>query len=419
MTTFSCQSPPEKFQFYQATFSYPASMPNPLSLTFGVEIECIISFDPAEFEPALIPADGILWKKQLSPILHRESKLCIIFRKRLGDFLRENSFPTYDVTSLGGDQQWTVSNDTSINIKDGPRAKDGFLECDIEIKSPALRFCPRALRRVQKVLLLITQEFDAFVNTSCGLHVHIGNRKKGFSLQTLKNFCMLTAMFEQQLNSLHPAHRIGNHHVKGPSAVFGGQNPWENMQRIQRCDTKSDLVLLYANNEGRPDRCFAYNLCPMVSGPHKTIEFRQHEATLDWSKITNWIQVVGGIVDAMHRISVLGLAQLISTSAFDPRFTVSDLLLRLKLESLIAYYNGNLHAHQRPEPFWVRGKIVRNAKAVPRQQYGLDRWEQMERRHRLEKLEELEILNRRHELERRRELERQDEDVDSRRADSG
>ena len=394
-------------------------MPYPLSLTFGIEVECIISFDPAKFEPALIPADGILWTKQLSPILHRESKLCILFRKRLGDLLREYSFPTYDVTSLGGNQQWTVSNDTSIDIKEGPRAKDGFLECDIEIKSPALRFCPRALRRVQKVLRLIKKEFDASVNTSCGLHVHIGNRKRGFPLQTLKKFCMLTAMFEQQLNSLHPAHRIGNHHVKSASAVFGGQNPWENMQRIQRCETKQDLVLLYANNEGRPDRCFAYNLCPMISGPNKTIEFRQHEATLEWSKIINWIQVAGGIVDAMHHISASGLAQLISTSALDPRFTVSDLLLKLKLESLIAYYSDNFHAHQMPEPIWVRGKIVRNAKAVPRQRHGLDRWEQMERRQRLEKREMLERLKRRHELERRRELERRDDGVDSRRAISG
>lgn len=391
-------------------------MPDSLNLTFGIELECIISFDPTVYELGLPHAEGQLWEERLSSSLHQESKLRIIFRNHIVNLLNEMGISAYDMASRGGDQKWTVSNDTSINIRDGLRAEDGFLECDVEIKSPAMRFCPMALRRVQQMVKLLIREFNVDVDNSCGFHVHIGNQNSGFPTQTLKHFCMLTAMFEHQLNAFHPAHRIGNFHVKGPSAVFKGQNPWEAVRVIQRCEVREELVLLYADNERFPDRCFAYNLCPMVFGPHKTIEFRQHKGTLDAPEMMNWIQVAGGMIDAMHNISAVNLAQLIDTGAFDLKFTVLDLLLRLKLEALVPFYRGRLHAHPRPEPVWVRGRIREVVEVVPRR---LRLWDELERRHRIERLEErkrCEELDKRQELERRRELQRQDEEVDVLRA---
>ena len=390
-------------------------MPKPLHLTFGIELECVIYFDPAKYEEALANAEGSLWDEKHSAILSHESKLRSVFRTYVAKFLNNAGHPTYDAPSLGGDQKWTITNDASIGIKDEPR-EDGFLECDIEIKSPAMIHCPEARDKVQCVVELLTGYFDATLNDSCGFHVHIGNHNNGFPSATLQKLCMLTAMFEKQLNTLHPTHRIGNIHAKAPSAVFRGQNPWDTLRAILRCGSTQELVRLYADFERRPDRCFAYNLCPMVDGPRKTIEFRQHTGTLDGSEITNWIQVAGGMVDAMHKISPAALAQLINTGAFDPRFTFADLFSRLALEHLVPYYLGRLHVHQCPEPIWVRGKVKGNAEAVPRRLCGLERWNAMERRHRFEKLEDLQRrqeLDRRHELERRRELERQNEEIGS------
>lgn len=337
----------------------------PLDLTFGIELECVIFFDPAKYRWALPYSNGILWEKRISSYLHEESKLGLIFRDHITKFLTEKGFPTYNAASDGGNRKWTVTHDTSIEIKDGPRVGDGFLECDIEIKSPAMRFCPKALRRIRQVVRLLRRNFDMSLNKSCGFHVHIGNGKKGFPLQTLKHLCMLTVMFEHQLNSLHPAYRIGSLHAKGPSAVFRGQNPWDTLIKIQRCETKLALVRLYANNDGRLDRCFAYNLCPMLTHPNKTVEFRQHEGTIDVSKILSWIAVAARMVDAMHETSTEGLLRLISTCAFDPRYTVSDLLLGLKLEYLISFYAVQLHEHQRPEPFRIRDTREENAEIAP------------------------------------------------------
>ena len=339
----------------------------PLDLSFGIELECVILFDPAKYRWALPYGSGILWNKQVSSHLHEESKLRLLFREHIRKFLIEKGFPTYNVASDGGNQKWTITHDTSLEILDGPRIEDGFLECDIEIKSPAMRLCPKALRQIRQVVRQLMRNFDTSMNKSCGFHVHIGNRKKSFPLQTLKHLSMLTLVFEHQLNSLHPAHRIGNLHAKGPSAVFRGQNPWDTLIKIQRCETKHALVLLYANSDGRLDRSFAYNLCPIVTHPNKTIEFRQHEGTLDVSKINNWVAVAARMVEAMHETSTEDLLQLISTCAFDPRYTVSDLLLWLKLKDVIPFYAVQLHGHQRPEPLWnwIRDTGEENAEVSP------------------------------------------------------
>ena len=399
-------------------------MHNPLNLTFGVEIECIVSFDPKTYEDILSQAEGILWQKEEQPATKysRDSGLRTLLRRHVTEVLSKEGFPAYAVTSTEGDQKWTVTNDTSIITNDHPGEK-GFLECDVEIKSPAMRLRPKALRRVNDVLCLLTSQFNMYVNASCGLHVHIGNQRAGFPLQTLKNLSMLTAMFEHQLDSFHPSDRLGSLHAKGPSKAFKGQNPWDTVQVIQNCVTKKQLLLLYANEEGL-DRNFAYNISSMAAGLRKTIEFRQHEGTLDAMKIINWVQVAGGLVNAMHEINGFELGRLISDNAFDPRYTAIDLLRRLKMENLVSYYEGRLHTHPRPEPVWVAGSARGKSEAVPRvhssddwwgmeNQYTFDsRWEKMEGRHKLErirelkKLEELEFIR---ELERRWELERKGE----------
>ena len=222
---------------------------------------------------------------------------------------------------------------------------------------------------------------------------------------------MLTALFEHQFNSLHSADRIGNLTAKAPSAVFKGQNPWDSVVAVQGCRSRGQLVRMFASDGGHGlDRCFAYNLLPLVVGPHRTIEFRQHKGTVHGAEMISWVQVVGGIVSAMHEISTEDLTRLISTCAFDRTFTVLELLRRLKLDALSTFYRGRLYVHLRPEPLWVPGRKDVAAEVGPRRLTEMERWEEMEKRHRAERRRELERLERRHEmerLERRHEMERQ------------
>ena len=394
-------------------------MHNPLKLTFGVEIEFIVSFEPSKYEEGLPYGDGIMWEGKAVTQYSRDSALRTLVRHDIIRRLSANGFPAYAVTDPEGDQKWTVTNDTSIITNHNPPY--GYMECDVEIKSPAMRLCPKALRRVNDVVSLIIPNFDTYVNASCGLHVHIGNQRAGFPLQTLKNLCVLTAVFEHQLDSFHPAERLDSLHAKGPSKVFGGQNPWDTVHEIQKCASEGQLLFLYANDKGL-DRNLAYNLNSMADGPRKTIEFRQHAGTLDAVKIMNWIQVAGGLVNAMHEISGFELGWLITDCAFLPRYTVIDLLARLKMGNLATYYEGRLYAHLRPQPIWVAERVKRKSQATRQARSGDDRWEEMENRHvfeirweemenrhkleRFREFDRLEELEHSHELERRRELER-------------
>ena len=386
-------------------------MHHPLNLTFGIEIECVVLFGPDEFEDAISLAEGFLWEKTDSSRLTHDDKLRIICRNKVIKTLRDNGFQTYAYNTGKGDQKWTVGPDASVAIEDGRRV-DGYLECDVEISSPALRFCPEALCRVKRLVEVLKKQFSVEVNTSCGFHVHIGNRKSGFPLQTLKHLCMLTAMFEHQFNSLHSPDRIGNQSAKAPSALFRGQNPWDTVKEVQDCRSRGQLVRLYASDGRGLDRCFAYNLLPLVVGAHRTIEFRQHRGTVDGAEMIGWGRVAGGIVNAMHEIDTESLTRLMSTCAFERKYTVLDLFLRLKLDDLSVFYRGRLHVHLRPEPMWVPGRKERAVEAGPRRLNWDERWEEMERRHRGERRRELERLERRHELERQWELERRAMEVD-------
>ena len=388
-------------------------MPHPLHLTFGVEIECVVVFGPDEFEAAISLAEGFLWDQTQSRRLTHDDQLRIICRNKVIQILRNNGFQTYGYGYPKGDQKWSVEPDASVKIEDGRRVDDGYLECDVEISSPALRFCPEALSRVKRLVEVLKAQFRVEVNTSCGFHVHIGNRKAGFPLQTLKHLCMLTALFEQQFNSLHSPDRIANVTAKAPSAVFKGQNPWDSVVAVQDCRSRGQLVRMYASDGYGLDRCFAYNLLPLVVGAHRTIEFRQHKGTVHGAEMISWVQVAGGVVNAMHEISTEDLTRLISSCAFDRTFTVLDLLRRLKMDALSKFYRGRLYVHLRPEPLWVPGRKDVAAEAGPRRLTEMERWEEMEKRHRVERRRELERLERRHEMERQWELERRATEVDA------
>ena len=378
---------------------------NPLNLTFGVEIECIILFDPEQYEAGIPKAEGLFWDKKQSIRLPHDTKLQIICRNHIIQVLRNANFNTYGYNSPKGDQKWTVEPDASISIADG-RRDDGYLECDVEIISPALRYCPAALRRVKRLIEVLETNFAVQVNTSCGFHVHVGNRRKGFPLQTIKHLCMLTACFEHQFDSLHPANRIGNELVKTPSRRFKGQNPWDTVALVQGCRSRAQLVRLFAGSGRCPDRCWAYNLLPLVTGRQKTVEFRQHRGTLKWREMNAWVQTAAGVVNAMHEISIDALARLICACAFDRTFNVLDLFRRLELEAVIPFYFGNVYVHPRIEPLWIpRGK-ERYGEAGSAGLRGCGRVEELEKRHRLERFTELKKLEERHELERQRVLER-------------
>ncbi|KAK4626451.1 hypothetical protein CLAFUW4_05095 [Fulvia fulva] len=69
---------------------------------------------------------------------------------------------------------------------------------------------------ITAVLNRLSESFDGidgnpflYVNATCGFHVHVGNHKDGFVLQTVKHVACTWLVCERQLDSVHASHRIG------------------------------------------------------------------------------------------------------------------------------------------------------------------------------------------------------------------
>lgn len=163
------------------------------------------------------------------------------------------------------------------NSKQFKIVSDGSLfgQDNNEVVSPVLK-STNGMKSLKKVCESLS-EIGATVNRSCGLHVHIGaaDLTEEQYCNVFKNYYFLTNIIE---SFLAPSRRGGCHwcyHL--PSSVLN-------------CNTRRE-VLDACNN----DRYFVVNPCAYMR--HKTIEFRQHQGSTDFTKIKNWVHFCAKLVE--------------------------------------------------------------------------------------------------------------------------
>lgn len=120
---------------------------------------------------------------------------------------------------------------------------------------------------------------NARVNRSCGLHVHFGaaDMSDEHYVRIFKNYQRI----ERLIDSFMPAsRRASNNHY---CDTITNHN-------FSCCTTKAD-VRTQMNN----DRYHKVN--PMSYGSHRTIEFRQHSGTTDYTKIIMWVEFLRALID--------------------------------------------------------------------------------------------------------------------------
>lgn len=331
--------------------------PEPLSLTFGVELEFILRFDPFDYNFNHYGSDE--WS------FHPEE----VVRGHMASILIENGYSVYGEEERISDsdsyyEKWDLGKDTSIHISElaPPPDKDRFGYSAIEMRSPALPYTTASLSQVKEVFRLLFSTFDVLVNKSCGLHVHVGNEQKGFPLQTLKNFCILTTTFERELESLHPSSRIGNKYSLSSGALFAGVSPWDVEKIIKLARNEEDLIFRVQDSE----KSYAYNLLNLL-GYKKTIEFRQHEATVNVEDVMNWVEVACSLVmkahdfamEDFHDVDQNDLRRYHVDDYLDdtyniPDRSILDVLANLGLADLAEYYSSRgLFTHARPSWAWA------------------------------------------------------------------
>lgn len=162
-------------------------------------------------------------------------------------------------------RHWKIVTDSSICEDQGTV---GF-----ELVSPPLRGV-EGLEEIRKVCNAL-QQIGCRVNRSCGLHVH--HDASDYNVEAFKNLYAIYIRYEAAIDELVSESRRGerNRYCNSLGGEFG-------LARIRSVRQMDQLL-----SEAYPSRymklnCQSYEI-------HGTVEFRQHQGTIDGEKIVAWV----------------------------------------------------------------------------------------------------------------------------------
>lgn len=340
-----------------------------LNLTFGVEIEFILAFIRTrewELRYETIKAKGLgTGEVRLAELIEMDQE-----RSAIVDSLRGASIP---VNHLGevDTTRWSVESDGSVYSTEEekqnrtPRFANGqeyllteeewkkLTYCSVEVKSCVLPFNAYSLQEVERVVQTIVKNHAVYVNWTCGLHVHVGNQNFGFPIQTLKTFATLVTCFEQQINEIHPRHRLVSDFCLLESTAFHPEDrtPMRIAEIIDQFETVKDIINRFGMDRNDPE-VIQYNWCYNFNNllwreDRQTIEFRQHASTLDSAAILRWIQFACTSVAIAHKLPKEALWALVREGTeLGTEWDLFVLLCKLDQYDLAALYL--FHCNQHP-----------------------------------------------------------------------
>lgn len=167
--------------------------------------------------------------------------------------------------------------------------------CGHEIVSPILRG-DAGLDELEKVCTAL-QNAGCRVNSHCGFHVHHGIQH--LSQKQIRNIYLLAIKWERVVDRLVAPSRRGNENEYARSISHNAKT----LREVQSC---MDILTKRSFQNFRlnvvPGRFYKVN--PESFSRHGTIEFRQHQGTLDFDKMRFWIIMTQNFVTrAMRSIS--------------------------------------------------------------------------------------------------------------------
>jgi len=216
----------------------------------------------AQLEP--VPVDGQTFGVELECILPRGRS-----RDDLARLLVEAGI-VVQVEHLNHNtgSHWKITTDGSL--QDYTRG--------VEVVSPALSGEEgyNQLRTVARVLTTM----GAKVNRRCGFHVHVGARQRNVGF--FKNLVKLYAMYERVIDTVVAPSRRGyaNTHC---APVQVQESRWASATTIQE-------VARSIGQSGQRDGTRYKKINLNAYWQHGTVEFRQHQGTVEVAKIENWVR---------------------------------------------------------------------------------------------------------------------------------
>jgi hypothetical protein len=234
---------------------------------------------------------------------------------------------------------WQVADDLTIRFGPGIASVElrtpvftAISTTNTSGSPPVADISPAASIDIRRALESICTRFSAYVNNTCGLHVHVGSitgGRRGFEPPTLSALATLLTCCERPLSMLHPTHRQTSRFAKPPSQVHYLQAfaPLDRLTALWRKRTIKGLRLRFNDDAGR---FWAYNYWNLAAYPpfddsnlpaddaasdssaesddsiydvsflKQTVEFRQFEGCLDADRVLAWVRVVCRLVEFAH-----------------------------------------------------------------------------------------------------------------------
>ncbi|KAK6075583.1 hypothetical protein SCUP234_07672 [Seiridium cupressi] len=210
--------------------------PAPPRLSFGVELEFAVLyvfgsnkvvssappgkyFDDGLPQPLEIPYPA----HEKAPDLDNIAQYTV--EKAIRDTLEAAGFPVQvapaEPTDTVAEQRldqyrhWQVGRDVSVSAIDIPKYEEGIRAASIEIGTPVEWDSPLAFEAVRYAVNLLASQFRIQVNTSTGMHVHVGNGPAFMPYQWVKRMAMLCWAADRLLATLNPPTRSWNFFCPG------------------------------------------------------------------------------------------------------------------------------------------------------------------------------------------------------------
>ena len=225
--------------------------------TFGVEIECLIP------PPRL--TGGREWNEHLVFVLGG-----------LGVDARCGQFR--------GAVQWGVKSDGSLRRNTN--------EWCVEFASPVLRG-DVGLAELAKMFAAL-KSLKAKVNSSCGLHVHIGVRD--LTGAERRNLLTQFIRYEKFFDLILPASRRANPYASSMRHKYSATRKSDDkaaehaILRLMEIKSVADLDAIH--------QPYHHDRMANVLGAWGTFEFRQHSGTVNAEKASNWVKLILAFVEA-------------------------------------------------------------------------------------------------------------------------
>lgn len=261
-------------------------------------------------------------------------------------------------------KSWIVHEDVSV---EPPDTHGKYSWYRIEINSPAYYFTPGAVEAVKTVCAIISSTYRVHINNTAGMHCHVGNGTYGFETDVLRTLMAILFVFEPQLETLHPKHRTeGNMYCQslwGQSRLgrIRNKSKSEMLEILLRADSRAEVVRLMSSWENH--NRLAYNVKglgdPYPDRNKRTIEFRNHESTLDPDRVANFLSLCCGLVEVPMRIDIAKLETFVRKHAESTveEFDVIRLLWALNLRSQAQFYDARFHR------FWIEAEKKRRVES--------------------------------------------------------